>query len=151
MMLSGTTVSRSYNRSYRSMAHEKVKEDAIAYALGNPVYSLGEFRELDKIAICYLETLVDDMLRRGIYVLFLFMPYHPETYQRLMSRKEYRILAEVESKLNTIAANKGIKTVGSYNPLAVGLSGKDFLDAMHPKELATNKIWQVYDVPKILR
>ena len=85
---------------------------------------------------------MDLILQDGVEVVFFLSPYHPLVYRHLVHSEEYRIVTDVEGYFRSVAAKKGIRIIGSYDPARIGLTESDFYDGMHPKPEAVRRLFQ---------
>ncbi len=130
-----------YNRKYRTKTPEEVKASAISYVSGNSIYSLNNFKCLDKKALISLEKFVEYLQDNNIKVIFFLPPYHPYVYKFMSKSEKYRIILETENYFRKLANNKGITILGSYNPNdPCCCRPDDFLDGMHPKKSCLNNV-----------
>ncbi len=132
----------AYNAEYRSRSQAKVAEIARQEASRVPVYSLDNYRELDREYASLLDLFVSQMEVQGIQTLLFLPPYHPEMYDALTrDGSPYRIIREAENHFRALAKRKGIPIVGSYNPALTPCAPVEFYDGMHPKPSCIDKIF----------
>jgi hypothetical protein len=131
----------SYGLDTRRRSQSDVQADAIKYASARPIYSLGDFRQLDPEYQRVFERFVDDLAARKIKVIFFLAPYHPLVYDTLLSDPRYVQVACAEAWYREQAARRGIPVVGSFSPAACGLTAADFYDAMHPRREAVSSLF----------
>lgn len=118
---------------YRLKPISEILKDAIRAVEIKSMYSLGDFRELDKGLIFKFERFVNYLSGEGIEVIFFLPPYHPYIYNYMINTKEYRIILEAESYFKKFAKLKDIYIIGSYDPGAIGFGEEDFFDTRHAK------------------
>ena len=138
--------SYSYNREYRDVSISKALEYAREYTGREtiPIYSLGEFYELDHESMVRFEKFLDYLLDSDIKVVFFLSPYHPHVYDYLSGSHKYKSALEAEQYFRETALEKNIPVIGSYDPGACGLDNSDFYDAMHPKREAVDRLIRSY-------
>ena len=85
------------------------------------------------------------MKQDEVEVCLFLAPYHPMVFDYLSTSGDYRIVLEVEDYFRSIAQEKDIPLIGSYDPKALNLSEVDFYDGMHPKTEAIHQIFHEED------
>lgn len=115
-------------------------EEAKKYINQIPVYSLGNFYELDKRYRRDFERFVDYLLKKKVRVIFLISPYHPYVYNYFVRSVQYQITTQAEAFFKAVGVQKHILVVGSYDPQQCGFDGNDFYDGMHPNEEAIARL-----------
>jgi len=130
-----------YSSDYTDRPADVVRLAAIAYADIDPVYGLGNFRELDPELGDLFKVFVRSMKQDGVRVVFLLPPYHPEAYTRLIQSNQYKIIVKAQGFFTNFAAQENITTLGSYDPAEAGCDEGDFIDGMHPDEGCMGKIF----------
>lgn len=141
--------SYSYDDKIRTMSVSEVKKKAISYATSKPIYSLGQFSKLDVDYIKLLESFIDLIKNDNIKVIFYLTPYHPYVYEYMINSNEYKIIQETQKYFEHLAIKKNIRLLGSYNPMDISLTEKDFYDGMHTKFSSVKKIFEKYMKVKI--
>lgn len=108
--------------------------------ISGDVYSLEGYDELDvglekqfKLFVAYLKS-------QGIDIVLYLPPYHPIVYSYLAQNDKYQNALEAETFFRKVATEYGIKVVGSYDPEQCELSSADFLDGMHMRREAVERI-----------
>lgn len=119
---------------------EQIRQSAVSY---DPIPLLGGFEELDKGLINHFQHFVDLLQSDGVEVIFYLPPFHPITYKNLINSK-YGIIIDAQDYFVSLAAKKGIKVFGSYNPQDYNLDESLFADGSHPAELAPKIIFSNY-------
>lgn len=127
--------SLSYPRAYRERDEATVSREARSYANAEPIYSLGAFKELDPQAISDLEGFLDLLEMDGVNVRLVLIPYHPVVYKKLGNKysSKYRLVPETEKYFRSLAVERGLPIIGSFNPAVGGYTSSDFYDGMHLK------------------
>ena len=123
----------SYPAIIRDRTSEQVAEIAAQYTQDTPVYSLGNFVEIDPELSHIMESFINYLLLNNIEITILLSPYHPVTYDRLINQTEYRIIEDVENYYRQFAITHNIRLIGSFDPMIAGCDENEFYDAMHPK------------------
>lgn len=113
--------------------------DAKKYALQKPVYSLEGFARIDPDLQRTFENWFETMRSDGINITLLLIPYHPDTYPRLVDG-DYRIITDVEHYLRQLANRDDIVLKGSFDPLQAKCSASDFTDGMHPRMACVHRL-----------
>ena len=92
--------------------------------------------------ISYAYEMCKAFLNNGVNVYFYLTPYHPTTYDILISQEKYKIINEVEIYVKEFAKQNNIKVVGSYNPHLLNLKNEHFFDGMHSLDEAYEIIFK---------
>jgi hypothetical protein len=122
-----------YGKELRTTPVETVNQVAKKAADTYPIYSLGDFTELDQGEQEKLEKFVSYLQERKTSITIYLPPYHPILYQTLATSSEYKKVLEAERYLRELARGHNIPVIGSYDPAACGATEQDFYDDMHPK------------------
>lgn len=128
--------SYAYGVVMRQKSVEDVNIEARAFALANPIYSLGGFSRLDESRMRLLDGFVRYLENSGVKVVFFLPPYHPAAYGRIRLNPAYAMVPVSENWYRQLAQRHGIPVMGSFDPVPIGLSESDFYDGMHPKNQA---------------
>ncbi len=84
-----------------------------------------------------LETFIRYLMKRNIQVTLCLLPYHPELYNGFVEINKSPGALDiigVEHYYRDMARRLGLTMVGSYDPAACGLDGKDFYDGDHLRD-----------------
>lgn len=122
-----------YDKKTRERTAVMIAREADEFMLREPVYSLGSFSDLDSSYSRLLEAFVAFAQRECGEVIFFLPPFHPRVYAFLAESPRYRLITAAESYFRELARRKGIRVIGSFDPLKLQLGGTDFYDGMHPK------------------
>lgn len=109
------------------------------YISGN-VYSLEKYEDLDAALQTEVKAFISYLKMQGIDVVLYLTPYHPIVYSYLRDSEKYKIVLDVENFFREIAAEYELSIIGSYNPGQCGLANADFLDGMHMRREAVERI-----------
>lgn len=131
-----------YPEEFSSAGIEEVRRRAEEYLERKPLSSLGGFTALSDPLKSRFARWVDLLFKDNVEVIFFLPPYHPLVYQTMMKSTEYKIIAEVENYFRHLAEAKGIRVVGSYDPVRCGLGEADFYDEAHAKFEAVQRLFQ---------
>lgn len=125
---------------YSADLHSK-DADAMAreYIAGN-VYSLEKYEEMDARIQADIKEFLSYLNAQGIEVVLYLTPYHPIVYSYLLQSDKYRNVMNAEAFFRNIAMEYGFTVVGSYDPEQCELSNEDFLDGMHMRREAVERI-----------
>jgi hypothetical protein len=126
----------------------QMRGDVKAYASQNPVYSLGEFYELDKTNQRNFEQFIEYLQKKNTMIIFFLPPYHPFVYAYLINSTQYQIIGQVETYFRTIGTKKHITVIGSYDPGWCSLTEEDFYDGMHITREAMAKLSELIALAK---
>jgi len=121
-----------YNEAYVNNGDFKSKFPGLLnYAMKDFAYDV----EAEKI----LDSLIAYLISNGLNVTLVLPPYHPEVYELMKSQKP--IFIEIEKKFRSIARDKDIAIIGSYNSSRIGCLVDEFYDGMHPKHECMSKVF----------
>jgi len=88
-----------------------------------------------------LEAFIRQLQQNGAQVVLYLPPYHPTTYEHMLTSPVNAMLPEVERAFREIAAATGSDTIGSYDPHAIGFTDEDFFDPSHPNADAIARLF----------
>lgn len=137
-MVDGSLV---YAKKMREKDVSDINRDAKIFAMASPMYSLGNFKELDQPTMLLLESFIDYLKKNGIKVQFFLPPYHPTAYAVIKANNAYKMVEESEKWYRSLAIKHKIGLVGSFDPKVSSLEEYDFYDGMHPKNEAVRRIF----------
>ena len=122
-------------------ASESEMQTRVSDALPAIVATLAESGGIDENMRAVFEALVSSILADGSEIILVESPYHPAAYGAVCSDPNASAaLSEVSAYLEAFSADNGITLIGSYDPAALGLSGDDFIDALHLNYEATDEL-----------
>ena len=131
-----TDGSWSYNETFRNQTQEEIDR------LGMHYHYKGwdHYHSLSQQKIEELEKLISYIKRNGCDVLILNSSYHPYTYKRLTTLKEYRCMKTAMDFIPEFAAAHRLQTIGTFDPAKSHCDKTDFYDAMHMSTQGIEKI-----------
>jgi len=132
--------SYSYARSFREKNSAAVRREAVEYARHHPVYSLGDFSEIDMESLNLLDAFISLLKSDHVDVTLLLPPYHPVAYWMIVNNPSYRLVTRAEACFRRLGAKHGVRILGAFDPARAGLTEEDFYDGMHPKPSGMEKI-----------
>jgi len=142
----------TYNREHAHRSPEKVAEVAHQQAARIPIYSLGQFRELDAEYIKLLEAFIEHLCAEGIEVVLFLPPYHPDMYAAIThAGSPYRLVKDAEDYLRRFAGQQNLQVWGSFDPNITSCGRDDFYDEMHPRSTCVTKIFAGFSSPRAER
>lgn len=131
-----------YESAFREMPQAKVDQSAADKQIVDNIsnrftgISMGLYDQLDAF-VAYLQ-------QKGITVRLLLSPLHPDYYHFMESQPDtYEQAFETERLYRNLAEKYGIRLYGSFNPDVLGLTNADFYDAIHPKEEALMRYYNL--------
>ena len=80
---------------------------------------------------------------KGVEITFVMLPYH-SIYFNTVNEKQKGLFSLYEMLYNKIAAEHGIKVIGSYNPDVNHIRNDEFYDVYHCSEEAIQKVFNRY-------
>lgn len=131
--------SLTYGEVIRNASESEIETKMKRYVSGD-VYQIEEMKEISKNKYYEFEQLINDLKMNNVEVEFFLAPYPPLVYDVL--EEKYKVVLNVEKKINDFAVLHNIKLYGSFNPYSLGLDKTFFYDGMHCKELGIIKIFQ---------
>ncbi|OGT37940.1 MAG: hypothetical protein A3F11_02915 [Gammaproteobacteria bacterium RIFCSPHIGHO2_12_FULL_37_14] len=87
------------------------------------------------------ETFITFLKARHINIIFYFPPYEPAAYHTILKDENYRTVYHIENHFLNLAKKYNIKVIGNYNPNKLSLHSNDFIDYIHIKKRALDKIF----------
>ena len=133
----GTT---SYPEKTINPPHDEIKKMAIEYAEKNPIFYLGNFKNLDGNKIEKYDKLISELQKEKIEVIIFLLPYHPIAYNAIKNNRKYAMVLQAENYFIKFAKEHQIKIIGSYDPDKCNLSEDGFYDGEHAKTESVDKI-----------
>ena len=90
------------------------------------------YQRVDTCRVEDFERLIQYIqVTNGIKLYFWFAPYHPATYNNLMTAPQYSGMREAMTLMREIAHKYDIQIIGSYNPSECNCNDSCFSDGMH--------------------
>lgn len=131
----------TYGLEYRTRSETEINNAAIEYINGN-IYSIENFKEISETIRNDFEIFIKKILKEGVEIEFLLMPYHPIVWKHIDENRKYEKVKEVESFIYDCASKNNIKIIGSYDPEPFRLTSSDFYDGMHLSPDGIEKVIQ---------
>jgi len=136
-----TDGSLSYPNSSENNTISDIDAMAIDYANSNPIYSLGNYNEVDEGLKASFEQTIRYLKSKNAEIVLYLPSYHPIVYEKIKSDPKYSNVLVVESYLKEFSKSENITCIGSYDPEKLNLTSEDFYDGMHPSRRGTEKIF----------
>jgi len=133
----------SYNNGWRNAPAKSVEEGVRAQIAINQIKTLGNFENLSEHYKLIFASFVDYLQKQNIEVEFFFAPYHPILYDYFTKNDAYHMVIDAENYFREYANNHNIKVYGSYDPGKFKLDNSDFMDGVHCKVKAIDKIFKI--------
>ena len=115
-----------YSKKYTEYSEQKIRSNFPELAK----YAMSSYKFSESAEKRY-RSLIDHLKNKGLSVVLVMTPYHPELYALMTTeRAEFE---EVESRFRAIAAASNVDILGSYDPQKAGCGQNEFYDGMHPK------------------
>lgn len=140
-LLDGTI---SYPYSYVNKSVDEVHDIAVRYTNSTPIYSLGNFEQLDSGVMTQLEGLIELAQAENIEVILFVSPYHPYAYEYLAESTDYQLVLEAEIYYQQLAERFQIQIIGASNPTIANCEEFEFYDAMHARPSCIDTIFQSF-------
>jgi hypothetical protein len=134
--------SRVYDKLSREKSAHEVAILAESSVTQKTSYGFDSFYEIDHRMRVNFEKFVALLKKDGVKVTLYLPPYHFRSYEVMDKTPKYKMVKDVEQYLKNFARDNDIKLVGSYDPKHLHVNEDEFLDGMHLKDTAVNKIFQ---------
>ena len=95
---------------------------------------------LDEGALNLLADLTSYFTKLDIAVKYLLVPVHPHSFEKWKAENDSRGFIKAEKIYKVFAAKRNIPLFGSYDPKAMGCTGDDFRDWVHPLPSCSNRV-----------
>ncbi len=109
--------------------------------IAGDVYSLEKYDEVNAGLQSQIREFISYLKSQEIEIVLYLTPYHPIVYSYLLQNEKYHNAVEAEAFFRDVAEEKKLTVIGSYNPQRCGLSNADFLDGMHMRKAAVERIF----------
>lgn len=109
--------------------------------IAGDVYSLEKYDEVDGGLQSQIQEFISYLKSQEIEIVLYLTPYHPIVYSYLLQNEKYRNVVKAEAYFRDAAEEFGLKVIGSYDPQRCGLSNADFLDGMHMRRAAVERVF----------
>lgn len=129
------------SESMRSADVERVRKDVVDYLAKAEIYGLESFSVLDPNLRLQFEALLQSLYKKNVRVILFLPSFHPLTYNYIKNHQQYRAVIDTEDYLRSLAKEKKMLLIGSYDPQSVGFTEADFYDFMHPKREAVENLF----------
>lgn len=131
-----TDGSWSYNEVFRNQPQKEIDR------LGMHYHYKGwdHYHSLSSQKIEDLEQLVNYIRRNGSEVLIFNSSYHPYTYKRLITLREYRSMKTAMDFISEFASTHQLQVIGSFDPAKSNCDKTYFYDAHHMNASGIEKI-----------
>ena len=138
--------SYGYSLAYRERAQSIVDQAAADKRIVD--YLVTDASSYSENLASQFDAFVSFLLDQGVTVRLLLSPVHPLYYDYMKERPEYYALVfQAEAFYREIGRKYDVPVYGSYDPYALGLTGSDFYDEIHPKEEAVSRYYDLESVP----
>ena len=114
----------------------------------NAVQILSEFRKDYKFRlenntlINVMDKLIGYLQKKGVDVVILLPPYPEATYKIFILYPKMKSVLEAELNMRNLAKKYHLKIIGSFDPLVCGFNNSDFVDAVHPRKEAIERLFK---------
>ncbi len=131
-----------YERKLREQSQQVVDQSAADKQIADNIAV--NFSGISTELFEQLDAFVGYLQQKGIIVRLLLSPLHPDYYHYMQSRPDvYAQAFESERMYRQLAEKYNIPLYGSFDPDVLGVTNGDFYDAIHPKEEA---LMRYYDM-----
>ena len=122
-------------------AQERDAEPLARQHIAGGVYSLEKYDEVDGGLQSQIREFISYLDSQEIEIVLYLTPYHPIVYSYLLQNEKYHNVVAAEVFFRAIASEYGLRVVASYNPERCGLYNADFLDGMHMRKAAVERVY----------
>ncbi len=129
----------TYDLKYRSASEEEIALKVDEYII-NSIYGIENFNELNTNLQLKLEALTAFLIKKGVEVEFILLPYHPKVYSFISSKEKYINVKNSEDYIKKFALQNKLIVRGSFNPEYGKVQSSDFYDGMHLNERGIDKM-----------
>jgi hypothetical protein len=119
-----------YSRQFLQETRDRSSFTCFDYKIERPY--------VEEKIVSEFEQVVQRSLERRLKLVFLLMPYPPQTWT--CTGQTPAALAATGQKIREIAAKFGVSVLGNYDSRELGLGRADFYDYMHVDSLSLHKI-----------
>ena len=131
-----------YEKAYREQPQASVDTDAANKQIVDSIAAL--FTGVSDPLTAQLDAFVAYLQAKGIAVRFLLSPVHPDYYRFMESQPDrYAQAFESERIYRQLGEKYGVSVYGSFDPAPLDVVSTDFYDAIHPKEEALMRYYNV--------
>ena len=129
-----------YDITFRTRPQEQADGDALT-AANNNMLRLADFDQLSPYYTQLFEEFVQYLQAKDIQIIFFLPSYHHYLYWKAQGdMDQYHCLFEVEDYIREMGEKYNIPVYGSYDPDAVGLTNRDFMDGLHMRYESLQKV-----------
>ena len=129
-----------YDLNFRIRTQEQADGDALTSANSN-LLRLTDFEQLSPYYTQLFEEFIEYLQEKGIKIIFFLPSFHHYVYWAAQADMEqYHCLFEVEDYIKDLGEKYNIQIYGTYDPDAVGLTNKDFMDGYHMRYESLQKV-----------
>ncbi len=129
-----------YKNSYNNPTKKQLNK-LVYNTLKNPLYSIENFTEINNVKKNELLQLLFFLKNNNCNVKIILSPYHPRVYQYIQNTKKYKNVLISQQIFYTFSNKFNFDIYGSFNPFEIKVYESDFLDAMHMKKIATERLF----------
>lgn len=134
--------SYGYEQALRDRTQAEIDQSASDKQIADNIAA--GFTGIDQGLCDQLETFVRTLTAQGIHVKLLLSPVHPIYYAYMQAHPDtYSVVFDTERFCRALAARTGAAVCGSYDPSALGVTGSDFYDEVHPRTEALQKYYDL--------
>ncbi len=116
-------------------------EPLVRKYISGDIYSLERFSMLDDELKESVTEFLSYLRMQNVEVVLYLTPYHPIVYSYFLHSERYHNVMETEVFFQKFSEKYGIKIIGSFDPMQCDLSDEDFLDGMHMRRAAVERVF----------
>ena len=129
-----------YDLNFRTRPQETADGDALTASV-NDLLRMTDYDQLDPYYTQLFEDFIEYLQQKDIKIIFFLPSFHHYVYWAAQADMgKYHCLFEVEDYIKSTGDKYGIPVYGSYDPDAVGLTNKDFMDGYHMRYESLKKV-----------
>lgn len=124
-----------------SIAEESVDSATADYSGRTQISQTSRNMAIDTESATLFEDFIRYLKIHHVNIIFYFPPYEPAAYLAIAEDRNYRNVYKIEDYFLNIAKKYNIQVVGNYDPNKLGLQSNEFIDYIHLKKEALDKIF----------
>ncbi|MBR5874000.1 MAG: hypothetical protein IKY90_04600 [Oscillospiraceae bacterium] len=129
-----------YDLNFRTRPQETADGDALTASV-NDLLRMTDYDQLDPYYTQLFEDFIEYLQQKDIKIIFFLPSFHHYIYWAAQADMgKYHCLFKVEDYIKSTGDKYGIPVYGSYDPDAVGLTNKDFMDGYHMRYESLKKV-----------
>lgn len=136
--------SLGYDAAYRERG---LAEIAAAAAAHGRKYVTGALRfdALDGGRLDLFDDYLAYVRAQSVEIIIMLAPFHPAVVSYVRAHDPTHSLERISKRMRELAARRGLRVIGDYDPQVVGCAEADFYDGTHAKPSCLERITRALD------